>query len=86
MLAAHPAMGPLRVSSRGNSRGAQIFINVKDNARLDWFSPGQSKHPVFGAIKDQASFDVVVKISKVRTRNDNPVEPIMMKSITITGL
>ena len=63
---------------------AGMLYSVADNANLDWFSPGQSKHPVFGAIKDQASFDIVVAISKVQTRNDNPVTPIMMKSITIS--
>ena len=72
--------GTLSMANTGapNSGGSQFFLNVADNANLDWFSPGQSKHPVFGAIKDQASFDVAVKISQVRTRNDNPVEPIMI--------
>merc|ERR1719392_95910 len=67
--------GTLSMANTGqpNSGGSQFFINVADNANLDWFTGGQSKHPVFGAIKDQASFDVVVKISQVQTRNDNPV-------------
>merc|ERR1712107_518092 len=64
-----------------NSGGSQFFINVADNKNLDWFSPGQSKHPVFGKITK--GMDVVVKISKVKTRDDNPVVPIRMNSIKI---
>ena len=54
------------------------------NAFLDWFSPGNSRHPVFGQVTE--GLEVVKRISKVQTRNDNPVTPIMMKSITISGL
>merc|ERR1712232_53332 len=67
-----------------NTGGSQFFMNVVHNDFLDWFSPGESKHPVFGKLCDQASFDVAVAISKVRTRNDVPVEPIMMNSISIS--
>jgi len=62
----------------------KFFINVANNSNLDWFSPGASKHPVFGKIT--SGMDVATKISKVKTRNDNPVEPIKMKSITISGV
>ena len=54
------------------------------NAFLDWFSPGQSKHPVFGQVK--SGMEVVTAISKVRTSNDRPAVPIKMKSISISGL
>ena len=47
-------------TGRPNSGGSQFFINVNNNANLDWFSPGQSKHPVFGRVVDQASLDVAV--------------------------
>merc|ERR1739838_999020 len=78
--------GTLSMANTGqpNSGGSQFFMNVADNKNLDWFSPGQSKHPVFGKIT--SGMDVVTKISKVRTRNDNPIEPIMMKKISIEGL
>merc|ERR1719439_99838 len=77
------APGTLSMANTGqpNSGGSQFFLNVADNRNLDWFSPGQSKHPVFGKITK--GMDVAIKISKVRTRNDNPVTPIMMNSITI---
>merc|ERR1719356_2392778 len=80
------APGTLSMANTGspNSGVSQFFMNVADNRNLDWFSPGQSKHPVFGKIT--SGMDVAVKISKVRTRDDNPVNPIMMNSITISGV
>merc|ERR1712178_274290 len=80
------APGTLSMANTGqpNSGGSQFFMNVADNKNLDWFSPGQSKHPVFGKITK--GMDVAVAISKVRTRDDNPVQPIKMKSIKISGL
>jgi len=78
--------GSLSMANTGmpNSGGSQFFINVAHNSFLDWFSPGQSKHPVFGQIT--SGMDVLTAISKVQTRNDNPVVPIQMRSITISGL
>ena len=64
------------------SGGSQFFINVADNNFLDWFSGGQSKHPVFGKII--SGMDVANSISNVPTEQDCPNTPIMMKSITIT--
>merc|ERR1719482_1342725 len=60
-------------TGRPNSGGSQFFLNVANNANLDWFSPGQSKHPVFGKVVE--GYDIAVAISKVPTRNDNPVTP-----------
>merc|ERR1712176_1014104 len=71
-------------TGRPNSGGSQFFINVAKNSNLDWFSPGSSKHPVFGNVL--TGMDVVTKISKVKTQRDNPVVPIKMNSITISGL
>jgi len=68
-------------TGRPNSGGSQMFINVGDNANLDWFSDGQSKHPVFGRIV--TGFDIVAKINNAKTQRDNPVVPIKMNSITI---
>merc|ERR1712060_711482 len=70
-------------TGRPDSGGSQFFINVAHNANLDWFSPGPSKHPVFGKVT--SGMEVVTAISKVPTRNDNPVTPIKMNSITISG-
>ena len=78
--------GSLSMANTGapNSGGSQFFLNVANNAFLDWFSPGQSKHPVFGKIS--SGMDVVTAISKVQTQSDRPITPIQMKSITISGL
>lgn len=80
--------GTLSMANTGqpNSGGSQFFMNVVHNDFLDWFSPGESKHPVFGACVDQASFDVMVKISQVPTNDDCPVTPVRMNSVTIQGL
>merc|ERR1712066_297067 len=80
------APGTLSMANTGspNSGGSQFFINVADNRNLDWFSPGSSKHPVFGKVT--SGFDIAKKISQVRTRDDNPVNPIRMNKITITGI
>ena len=78
--------GSLSMANTGapNSGGSQFFINVAKNDFLDWFSPGASKHPVFGQIT--SGMDVVLAISKVPTRSDNPITPIVMKKVTINGL
>merc|ERR1712039_1019543 len=63
-----------------NSGGSQFFINVKHNAFLDWFDRSTpSKHPVFGKVTE--NYELVKKITKVKTASDNPVEPIEMISI-----
>merc|ERR1719487_1966386 len=51
--------GTLSMANTGspNTGGSQFFINVVHNDFLDWFSPGQSKHPVFGKIT--SGMDVV---------------------------
>ncbi|CAK0896155.1 unnamed protein product [Prorocentrum cordatum] len=80
------AIGTLSMANTGqkNSGGSQMFINVANNSNLDWFSPGASKHPVFGKIT--SGMDIVEAISKVKTKDDNPIEPIKMNKITINGL
>lgn len=78
------APGTLSMANTGQpeSGGSQFFINVADNAFLDWFDRSTpSAHPVFGKVTD--GFDLVVKISKVPTRNDNPVEPIKMIKVRV---
>merc|ERR1712048_971374 len=54
--------GTLSMANTGapNTGGSQFFINVAHNDFLDWFSPGESKHPVFGKIT--SGMDVVTAI------------------------
>ena len=47
-------------TGRPNSGGSQFFINVVHNHYLAWFTPGASKHPVFGKVISGA--DVVKAI------------------------
>jgi cyclophilin family peptidyl-prolyl cis-trans isomerase len=71
-------------TGRPNSGGSQFFINTKDNSYLDWFSPGPSKHPVFGKITE--GLDVVAKIEKTRTLpGDRPATPVQVIAITVNG-
>jgi cyclophilin family peptidyl-prolyl cis-trans isomerase len=80
-------MGTLSMANTGqpNSGGAQFFINTKatGNGYLDWFSPGPSKHPVFGKIT--SGWDIVKKIEAAQTDGrDRPKTPIQMIKVTVT--
>jgi cyclophilin family peptidyl-prolyl cis-trans isomerase len=69
-------------TGRPNSGGAQFFINTVHNDRLDWFTPGQSKHPVFGKVT--SGLDVVKKIESSPTgASDRPRTPIKMIKVTV---
>ena len=79
--------GTLSMANTGapNTGGSQFFINTVHNDFLDWWRDdlSDSKHPVFGKVT--SGMDVVNKIGKARCdANDNPVAPIMMKTITIS--
>jgi len=77
--------GTLSMANTGqpNSGGCQFFINTAHNDYLDWFSPGQSKHPVFGRVTD--GMDVVQKIEKTETGpNDRPVTPVQMVRVSVS--
>lgn len=77
--------GTLSMANVGqpNTNGSQFFLNVAHNPSLDWFTPGTSKHPVFGKVTK--GMDVVLNISKVRTTAEKPEQPIKMIKITILG-
>jgi cyclophilin family peptidyl-prolyl cis-trans isomerase len=69
-------------TGRPNSGSCQFFINTKHNAYLDWFSPGESKHPVFGKVIE--GMDVVKAIEKTKTDpGDRPLTPVKMNKISI---
>jgi cyclophilin family peptidyl-prolyl cis-trans isomerase len=69
-------------TGRPNSGGSQFFINTVHNAYLDWFSPGASKHPVFGKVT--SGQDVITKIEKTPTDGrDNPITPVQVIKITV---
>jgi cyclophilin family peptidyl-prolyl cis-trans isomerase len=80
--------GTLSMANTGdpNSGSCQFFINTVHNAYLDWFTPGPSKHPVFGRVID--GMDVVRAIEKVKTGrksgyDDVPVETVVINSVKL---
>ncbi len=76
--------GTLSMANTGapNSGGSQFFINTVHNGYLDWFSSGQSRHPVFGKINE--GMEVVQAIEGVeKNARDCPVEPVQMVRITV---
>ena len=75
--------GTLSMANTGqpNTGGSQFFINTVHNDYLDWFSPGPSKHPVFGKIIE--GMDVVSGIEKSDCTNDRPNQPIQVISIRV---
>ena len=78
--------GTLSMANTGqpNSGGCQFFINTVHNKYLDWFTPGNSKHPVFGKIT--SGMDVVKKIETTPTGDrDKPRTPVKMNKVTIEG-
>jgi len=69
-------------TGRPNSGGSQFFINTVHNHYLDWFTPGASKHPVFGRVVE--GMDVVTTIESTPTGpGDRPMTPVQVRSITV---
>ena len=89
----HPAnaklsneVGTLSMANTGqpNTGGSQFFINTVHNDRLDWFTPGPSRHPVFAKVVK--GMDVVTKIEHTPTSSgDRPITPVKVNSITVAG-
>lgn len=75
--------GTLSMANAGPQSGSsQFFINTKHNAYLDYFTPGASKHPVFGRVTQ--GMDVVNKIESVETdARDRPITPVKMIKVTV---
>src|SRR5215831_13782120 len=76
--------GTLSMANMGrpNSGSCQFFINTVHNSYLDWFTPGASKHPVFGKVIE--GMDVVKKIETTKTDpNDRPITPVRMNKVTV---
>ena len=76
--------GTLSMANTGRPRSGscQFFINTVHNDYLDWFTPGPSKHPVFGKVIE--GMDVVKKIETTPTDGgDKPKTPVQMVKITV---
>lgn len=70
-------------TGRADSGGSQFFINTVHNSYLDWFTPGQSKHPVFGKVT--TGMDVVKIIETTPCHDSKPRTPVQVKKITLAG-
>jgi cyclophilin family peptidyl-prolyl cis-trans isomerase len=76
--------GTLSMANVGepNTGSCQFFINTAHNKYLDWFTPGDSKHPVFGKVIK--GMDVIGKIETTPTDGDDrPRTPVKMVKITV---
>ncbi|MEM8605487.1 MAG: peptidylprolyl isomerase [Myxococcota bacterium] len=81
-LSNEPGTLSMANTGRPNSGSCQFFINTANNAYLDWFSPGASKHPVFGKVV--GGMDVIEKIGTTPTgAGDRPVTPVQMVKVTV---
>lgn len=72
--------GMLAMAKGAEISGSQFFITLAPQERLD--QPKQT-YPIFGEIVE--GMDVVLKIGSVPTdrRNDRPLEPVIIKKVTI---
>ena len=81
-LSNEPGTLSMANTGRPNSGSCQFFINTVNNDRLDWFSPGPSKHPVFGKVI--SGMDVVKKIESTPTNSqDRPTTPVKMIQVKV---
>ncbi len=81
-LSNEPGTLSMANTGRPNSGSCQFFINTVHNSYLDWFTPGASKHPVFGKVV--AGMDVVKKIESTKTdAGDRPVTPVKMNRVRV---
>ena len=81
-LSNEPGTLSMANTGRPNTGGSQFFINTVHNHYLDWFTPGPSKHPVFGRVT--RGMDIVHAIERSPTgKGDRPIEPIRVIRITI---
>jgi cyclophilin family peptidyl-prolyl cis-trans isomerase len=82
-LSNEPGTLSMANTGRPDSGGSQFFINTAHNHYLDWFTPGPSKHPVFGRVT--GGMEVVRAIEQSATDGrDRPLEPIRVNRITIS--
>jgi cyclophilin family peptidyl-prolyl cis-trans isomerase len=82
-LSNEPGTLSMANTGRPNSGGSQFFINTVHNDYLDWFTPGQSRHPVFGKIT--GGMDVVKKIETTPANDSRPNPPVRVNKITVAG-
>ena len=81
-LSNEPGTLAMANTGRPNSGGSQFFINTRHNAYLDWFTPGASRHPVFGRVIE--GMEVVNAIGRTPTGpGDRPRTPVKVITVTV---
>jgi cyclophilin family peptidyl-prolyl cis-trans isomerase len=65
------------------SATSQFYINVSDNTSLDHrgYAPDDFGYAVFGRVL--SGLEVADKIADVLTRQENPIEPVFIKSVVV---
>lgn len=61
-----------------DSAGSQFFICLEKHRHLD------GNYTAFGKVADEESMATVRAIGNVTTRNDKPVQPVTIESVTVT--
>jgi cyclophilin family peptidyl-prolyl cis-trans isomerase len=83
-LSNEPGTLSMANTGRPNSGSCQFFMNTVHNSYLDFFTPGQSKHPVFGKLIE--GLDVLKKIESTPVdAMDRPRTPVQMIRVAIEG-
>ena len=83
--------GTIAMARRGDpdSASAQFFINVVDNAGLDYPNPDGHGYAVFGKVTkgmEVADAIVAAPTTTVGFHQNVPAEPIVVKKATVTGV
>ncbi len=81
-LSNEPGTLAMANTGRPNSGGSQFFINTVHTAYLDRFTPGPSRHPVFGRVI--AGMEGVHAIEGTPTdASDRPRTPVQVRKVVV---
>ena len=61
----------------------QFFINAADNDELNWWTAGESKHPVFGQVLGDGMAVVLAICGAEADGDEKPRKPIKVKALAI---
>jgi cyclophilin family peptidyl-prolyl cis-trans isomerase len=73
-----PGVLSMARSQNPDSAGSQFFICLERHTHLD------RNYTAFGKVADDESMATVRSIGEVPTRNDKPVQPVVIETVTVT--